>query len=103
MHESSGKALRIMQLTTAMVVILIIWCTITISIKGFAPVPMPTLPTSRWTTILWLAQSYRPAHFWIIAVLSAWALFARHERLRNAGSGEREIAIRIEELQKTAL
>src|SRR5512137_2656795 len=30
MHESSKKALRIMQLTTVMVVILIIWCIITI-------------------------------------------------------------------------
>src|SRR5450432_1308007 len=38
MHESSQKALRIMQLTTVMVVILIIWCTITISIKGAAPI-----------------------------------------------------------------
>src|SRR5580693_4550774 len=33
-HESSGKALRIMQITTVMVVILLIWCPITIALKG---------------------------------------------------------------------
>src|ERR1700722_7770852 len=33
-HESSGKALRIMQITTVMVVILLIWCPITIFLKG---------------------------------------------------------------------
>jgi amino acid transporter len=32
-HESSGKALRIMQITTVMVVILIIWCPLTIILK----------------------------------------------------------------------
>jgi amino acid transporter len=45
MHESSQKALRIMQLTTVMVVILIIWCLVTIMMRGFAPVPFPTLKT----------------------------------------------------------
>jgi len=33
-HESSGKALRIMQITTVMVVIFLIWCPITIALKG---------------------------------------------------------------------
>src|ERR1041385_3005781 len=33
-HESSGKALRIMQITTVMVVMLLIWCPITIGLKG---------------------------------------------------------------------
>jgi amino acid transporter len=42
-HESSKKALRIMQLTTVMVVMLILWCLITIIIKGYSPVPFPTL------------------------------------------------------------
>ena len=32
-HESSGKALRIMQITTVMVVILMIWCPLTILLK----------------------------------------------------------------------
>ncbi|HTY61371.1 MAG TPA: APC family permease [Acidobacteriota bacterium] len=40
-RESSENALRIMQITTVMVVILIAWCLITIRIKGFQPVPWP--------------------------------------------------------------
>src|SRR3978361_1253185 len=35
-HESSGKALRIMQITTVMVVALLIWCPITSLIRGNA-------------------------------------------------------------------
>ena len=42
MHESSQKALRIMQLTTVMVVILIAWCVVTVLLKGYQPVPFPT-------------------------------------------------------------
>ena len=40
-HESSEKALRIMQITTVMVVMLIVWCLLTIFIKGYQPVPLP--------------------------------------------------------------
>ena len=41
-RESSENALRIMQITTVMVVILIAWCLITVFAKGFQPVPWPT-------------------------------------------------------------
>ena len=41
MHESSEKALRIMQITTVMVVILIAWCILTIMKNGYQPVPLP--------------------------------------------------------------
>jgi hypothetical protein len=41
MHESSEKALRIMQITTVMVVILIIWCFATIAKKGAFPLTAP--------------------------------------------------------------
>jgi amino acid transporter len=41
-HESSQKALRIMHITTVMVVMLFIWCGVTIAVKGFQPVPLPT-------------------------------------------------------------
>jgi amino acid transporter len=44
-HESSEKALRIMQITTVMVVILIVWCVITILKNGYQPVPAP-IPTN---------------------------------------------------------
>jgi len=38
-HESSGKALRIMQITTVMVVILLIWCPITLLLQDSVTVP----------------------------------------------------------------
>jgi amino acid transporter len=45
-HESSGKALRIMQITTVMVVILIVWCPLTILLKdrwhNLPPAPIPS-------------------------------------------------------------
>ena len=41
MHESSEKALRIMQITTVMVVVLIAWAVLTMFLKGFQPVPLP--------------------------------------------------------------
>jgi amino acid transporter len=43
-HESSGKALRIMQITTIMVVALLIWCPLTILLRGHAFVPPAPLP-----------------------------------------------------------
>jgi amino acid transporter len=45
-HESSGKALRIMQITTIMVAIMLIWCPLTILLKGqwahLPPAPVPS-------------------------------------------------------------
>ena len=44
-HESSGKALRIMQITTVMVVAFLIWCPITLLLQDnvqLPPAPMPS-------------------------------------------------------------
>src|SRR6266404_9459863 len=42
-HESSSKALRIMQITTVMVVAFLIWCPISLMVKGghLPPAPVP--------------------------------------------------------------
>jgi amino acid transporter len=48
-HESSQKALRIMQITSVMVVILIVWCIITILQRGFNAIPLPTLANIHFT------------------------------------------------------
>ena len=42
-HESSGKALRIMQITTVMVVAFLIWCPITLLLQP--EVKLPPAPT----------------------------------------------------------
>jgi amino acid transporter len=59
MHESSQKALRIMQITTVMVVILITWCIITILQRGYNPVPFPSLETIHFSdeAVGWLKDS----------------------------------------------
>ena len=44
MHESSGKALRIMQITTVMVVLFLIWCPLTLLLRGPAQIPPSPLP-----------------------------------------------------------
>ena len=43
-HESSGKALRIMQVTTIMVVAFLIWCPLTILLRGSAFLPPAPVP-----------------------------------------------------------
>src|ERR1700686_1082761 len=43
-HESSGKALRIMQITTIMVIALVIWCPLTIFLRGHVHMPPAPLP-----------------------------------------------------------
>ena len=45
-HESSAKALRIMQITTVMVAMFLIWCTITLLQRGPAQIPPAPLPTN---------------------------------------------------------
>src|SRR5437763_50857 len=44
--ESSGKALRIMQITTVMVVILLLWCPLTLLLRGNAQLPPPPTPSN---------------------------------------------------------
>ena len=45
-HESSAKALRIMQITTVMVVIFLVWCTVTLVAHGPAQIPPPPTPSN---------------------------------------------------------
>jgi amino acid transporter len=45
LHESSGKALRIMQVTTVMVAIFLVWCGLTLLMRGPAQIPPPPTPS----------------------------------------------------------
>ncbi len=69
-HESSEKALRIMQITTVMVVILIGWCLVTIFVKGYTPVPVPTLSTIHFShdAVGWLRGTVAPS-ITVIAIM----------------------------------
>ncbi|MBI4907649.1 MAG: APC family permease [Acidobacteria bacterium] len=60
-HESSGKALRIMQITTVMVVALLIWCPLTLLIRGnWALPPLPTPQNLHFTeeSLGWLHGTF---------------------------------------------
>ena len=60
---ASGKALKIMQITTVMVVILIGWCLLTIFMKGYQPVPAPTLANLKFgnESLGWLKGTLAPS------------------------------------------
>lgn len=62
-HESSEKALRIMQITTVMVVILIVWCAATIFRNGYNPVPLPVPSNLHFSTdaLGWLKGTIAPS------------------------------------------
>ncbi len=45
LHESSTKALRIMQVTTVMVVIFLVWCCLTLAVRGPAQIPPAPTPS----------------------------------------------------------
>jgi amino acid transporter len=45
-HESSTKALRIMQITTVMVVMFLVWCAVTLLRRGPAQIPPPPTPSN---------------------------------------------------------
>lgn len=62
-HESSGKALRIMQITTVMVVIFLIWAPLTILIRGHVNLPPAPLPRNlRFTdsSLGWFKGTFWP-------------------------------------------
>ena len=69
-QESSQKALRIMQATTVMVVVLIVWCLVTIFQRGFNPIPLPTISNIRFSTdaVGWLKGTW-VTHLTFFAIL----------------------------------
>ncbi len=60
LHESSQKALRIMQVATVMVVILLAWCLVTLAMRGGQPVPLPTRESIHFSgdALGWLKGSW---------------------------------------------
>jgi len=69
-HESSEKALRIMQITTVMVVILILWCLATILKNGYNPVPAPVPANLHFSpdALGWLRGTLAPS-ITVIAIM----------------------------------
>jgi amino acid transporter len=69
--ESSGKALRIMYVTTVMVVIMISWCVLTIWVRGAHLPPFPTSSSLQFApeALGWLRHSSLPHTVALIGIL----------------------------------
>jgi amino acid transporter len=84
MHESSGKALRIMQITSVMVGILLIWCPITILLKGqwnhLPPAPLP-----RNLVFAESAQGWFKGTFWLQIPMVVIIIAFGHSLLSMSG------------------
>src|SRR5271154_4742784 len=74
LHESSGKALRIMQITTIMVAALLIWCPLTILLQGkfnFPPAPLARNLQFGATALGWFKNT-NIWHYSLVAVTIAF-------------------------------
>jgi amino acid transporter/nucleotide-binding universal stress UspA family protein len=82
-HESSGKALRIMQITTVMVVIFVIWCPLTMIIRGPAQIPpAPVLSNLHFSkeSLGWFQGT-----FWLTIPAAAVIIAFGHSLLSMSG------------------
>jgi len=70
-HESSEKALRIMYVTTIMVIMLIAWCSYTLIVRGIHLPPLPRLSNLTYSddALGWLRHTSLPYTFGFIGIL----------------------------------
>ena len=90
LHESSTKALRIMQLTTVMVVIFLVWCILTLLIRGPAQYPPAPLPRNLQFSdegLGWFKGTWWPTIPGRRGHHRVRTFRAVDERIRNAGAG----------------
>ncbi len=105
-HESSGKALRIMQITTVMVIALLIWCPLTLLIRGnwqLPPAPLPQNLHFHSESLGWLEGTFwaqLPAVMMIVAFGHSLLAMSGFETLAQV---YREIASpKLPNLRRTA-
>src|SRR6266852_6345851 len=73
-QESSGKALRIMQITTVMVIAFLVWCPLTLLVRGPAQIPpLPTIQSLHFSDdgLGWFKGTVFP-QIWAAAVIIAF-------------------------------
>ncbi len=82
-HESSGKALRIMQITTVMVAILLVWCPITLLLRG--SVALPPVPSMSNLEFSKDALGWLEGTFWEQIPLAMMIVAFGHSLLAMSG------------------
>lgn len=95
LHESSDDALRIMQVTTVMVVVLIVWCVLTILQRGgsMPPAPIPANLHFSNESLGWLRGTAWPT-------IAAIAIFVGFGHSILAMSGEESLAQVYREIEQ---
>jgi amino acid transporter len=95
LHESSDDALKIMQITTVMVVVLIVWCVLTLMMRGgqLAPAPVPRNLRFSTDALGWLQGTRWPSFM-------AIALFVGFGHSILAMSGEESLAQVYREIEQ---
>jgi amino acid transporter len=71
--ESSTKALRIMQITTVMVIAILIWCPLTLAIRGNTQLPPLPTPSNLHLTdesLGWLAGTFWAQVSWVVLLVA---------------------------------
>ncbi len=71
MHESSDKAMKIMKVTSVMVVVLVIWCLVTIFKNGASLPPLPSVSNMKMghETWGWLTHTGFQKMMWVIVLV----------------------------------
>jgi amino acid transporter len=95
LHESSDDALRIMKITTVMVVILILWCVLTLLQRGGSLPPAPVIGNLHFTdgSLGWLRGTVWPT-------IAAVAIFVGFGHSILAMSGEESLAQVYREIEQ---
>lgn len=94
-HESSGKALRIMQITTVMVAILLLWCPLTLLLHGNVELPpAPTLENLNFQpeALGWLEGTFWPQLAGVALIIAFGHAFLAMSGFETLAQVYREIA-----------
>ena len=105
-HESSQKALRIMQVTTVMVVMLIVWALYTILTRGYHPVPLPSPENFHVSSesLGWLNGTGVEQLVWVVVLVGLGHSLLAMSGEESLAQVNREIAHpKLKNLEKTGL
>lgn len=93
-QESSQKALQIMQLTTVMVVMLLGWALLTVFVKGYQPVPLPSAANFRVSSesLGWLDGTGAEKLVWVLVMIGIGHSLLAMSGYESLAQVNREIA-----------